>query len=512
MKAGQQRLEAALEEAVKGRETDRRLLAAANQQLASAHLIIGKAKSEAVPAVVGVQAVAKSVTPAAPPSRPRREDGSADVGRAIASVTRALPSDAGTSWLGPSSSQAGAQRAAVPPWPLPSEAASSNSSAIDGLRMEFKSGVESLGQQFAALVESIRPSPVPSLASGQQAPLVPVTTAPLAAAITETQTVSTNSQNQSSQNNGNGAGGSGNDRSWGGGRPLGSGGANGDGDPPDDGNGPGRGSNNDNHDEEKNKKKKEEEEKPQEEYHTPTGSPQRGAQSSGPNQGPPGDPPGGPPGGGGGPTRHPVPEHLRSEGDLFSREADGTLTSRKEAESLTFPRFNDVTSFNEAWMKTFNEVIYKSARREQANVWFNQIENIKEISFEDLNRTGAIFEQYDGKCMIATKKACEGQLILRRILRIEKEIKEKGGIMSGRQALRLVYLDNRTDKVRKALFNVRHFQVFKYPGDHMLGEFMEVWFKMESDQQQDVSEDQKRTILLEKLSDPNTGSKVLKPG
>ena len=81
--------------------------------------------------------------------------------------------------------------------------------------------------------------------------------------------------------------------------------------------------------------------------------------------------------------------------------------------------------------------MHKSGRRLLAHKWFGEIEDLS-IPISDLANPGSVFEQYDGKCLIATIEAVEGQLIGRVIAREIRKARKEGKIFAGRQALRLV--------------------------------------------------------------------------
>ena len=79
--------------------------------------------------------------------------------------------------------------------------------------------------------------------------------------------------------------------------------------------------------------------------------------------------------------------------------------------------------------------------------------------------------------------------------------------MTGRQSMRMVLENFKTDKVEKALFNFTHLHELPYPSDSKLDEFMEDWFRIEDDQEDPSTDRQKERILFAEIKN----SKVLKP-
>ena len=79
--------------------------------------------------------------------------------------------------------------------------------------------------------------------------------------------------------------------------------------------------------------------------------------------------------------------------------------------------------------------------------------------------------------------------------------------MTGRQSMRMILDNFKTDKIAKELFNVTHLHDLQYPGDSKLDEFMEDWFRIEDDQEDPSTDRQKERILFAKIQ----YSKALKP-
>ena len=140
------------------------------------------------------------------------------------------------------------------------------------------------------------------------------------------------------------------------------------------------------------------------------------------------------------------------------------------------------------------EVVGRSARSAKAKLWFAQIDDLANVSYEDLATPGVLFEQYDYVVAVATMKAVKGQLF-RRIRREEEEANRRGETMSGRQMLRMVLNSYQTDPVAKEMFNITHLNELPYLGDDRLAEFLEVWLRLLGDQEESISERQKKLLF-----------------
>ena len=199
-----------------------------------------------------------------------------------------------------------------------------------------------------------------------------------------------------------------------------------------------------------------------------------------------------------------VPDEVdAADGDIFDKDESGTITTRKEAETLTFPKFDSVGAFKQAWMDTRREVVYKSGRKPLASKWWRQIET---LTFDELATPGRIFEHYDGKVHAAALK-CVPEHLKRKITRVEDELYKRGIDMAGRQSLRMIFDNYKMDKVRKELYDINHLQTFLYPGDAKLDEFIERWYILIDNYEGNLEEVQKQRMLYGKIKK----STVLKP-
>ena len=84
---------------------------------------------------------------------------------------------------------------------------------------------------------------------------------------------------------------------------------------------------------------------------------------------------------------------------IFDFEPDGNCVTRKEAESLTIEKFADIVSFRKRWTSLRRRVINKSGRKFLARDWFDQINDLENVTKEMLLKPGKVFEQYDGKLL-----------------------------------------------------------------------------------------------------------------
>ena len=103
---------------------------------------------------------------------------------------------------------------------------------------------------------------------------------------------------------------------------------------------------------------------------------------------------------------------------IFDDAGDGTVVTRKEAESLTFPKFGEVESFRANWAEMRREIVNRSGRRRLCSLWWARVSDLS-ISFKQLGKVGRIFEQFDCKILVAVLKLVDGDL-KRKFLRIEE--------------------------------------------------------------------------------------------
>ena len=191
---------------------------------------------------------------------------------------------------------------------------------------------------------------------------------------------------------------------------------------------------------------------------------------------------------------------------MFDIEPNGDCVTRKEADKLVFQKFDGVMSFRDRWVEIRREVLHKSGRKALATIWFDQIKDVKGITFEQLAVTGSVFEQYDAKLLDAVLKAADKNLF-REIRREEDLLMRNGKDLTGRQALRIVYKAFTLNEVQEELFNVTHLQQIPYSGDDHMDEFLDIWIRVVNDQNGDTTEKQLEHIFYEKIK----GSKNLKP-
>ena len=115
---------------------------------------------------------------------------------------------------------------------------------------------------------------------------------------------------------------------------------------------------------------------------------------------------------------------------LFDHQTDGTVVTRKEAEVLTFPKFGGIESFRDDWCEARREVVFKSGRKQLCGPWWRQIEDVANVSFEDLADLGRMFEQYDGTIHVAALKSVTPAL-KRKLRRVEDRLYKEGIDMAG---------------------------------------------------------------------------------
>ena len=166
---------------------------------------------------------------------------------------------------------------------------------------------------------------------------------------------------------------------------------------------------------------------------------------------------------------------------MFDLEPNGDCVTRKEADKLVFQKFDGVMSFRDRWVEIRREVLHKSGRKALATAWFDQIKDVKGVTFEELGASGSVFEQYDAKLLDAVLKAADKNLF-RELRREEDLLMNQGKDLTGRQALRIAYKSFTLNEVQEELFNVTHLQQIPYSGDDHMEEFLDIWIRVVNDQ------------------------------
>ena len=80
----------------------------------------------------------------------------------------------------------------------------------------------------------------------------------------------------------------------------------------------------------------------------------------------------------------------------FNKEQSELVVTRKEADTLKFPKFGEVGKFRNTWTDARRIVVGQSGRAPKCVPWFQQIEKVKEVSYEDLCDTGALWPSQCG--------------------------------------------------------------------------------------------------------------------
>ena len=155
--------------------------------------------------------------------------------------------------------------------------------------------------------------------------------------------------------------------------------------------------------------------------------------------------------------------------------------------------------FREKWADVRRESVGRSARAAKATLWFDQIEDIKTVSYDSLGHIGAILEQYDYVVTVATMKATTGQLY-KRLRRAEEEAHRDHRLMTGRQMLRMVLENYQTDATAKELFNITRLHELPFLGDDRLAEFLDAWLRLLGDQEEPLSERNKELCFTTRSS------------
>ena len=196
---------------------------------------------------------------------------------------------------------------------------------------------------------------------------------------------------------------------------------------------------------------------------------------------------------------------------IFDFEPDGNCVTRKEAESLTLEKFTDIVSFRKRWTSLRRRVINKSGRKFLARDWFDQINDLENVTEAMLLKPGKVFEQYDGKLLDGL--LADGMLPAELAYNIEFEEQRRYNArprqpdLTGRLAARMVWEWYVVDATAKALFNINHLQELKYPGDAHMSQFLTDWLRILDDQDGVVDEKRREQIFYKKIK----SSTKLKP-
>ena len=115
------------------------------------------------------------------------------------------------------------------------------------------------------------------------------------------------------------------------------------------------------------------------------------------------------------------------------------MVSRKEADSLTFPKFGNIGQFRVNWSHARREVVGKSGQPKRiCGLWRRAIEEVDKYDVDKLANPGRTFEQYVSKIHTAALNRVS-YLLKRTILRVEEELYKKGIDMIGSQSMCMIY-------------------------------------------------------------------------
>ena len=162
------------------------------------------------------------------------------------------------------------------------------------------------------------------------------------------------------------------------------------------------------------------------------------------------------------------------------------IIRRHEADSLDFPKFDGSGSFRDKWSETRRTIQHQSGRPEESALWWKQVEDLENVTYEDLAESGPMFKAYDGKILVGLLKSVE-DLLKRKIMRYEELAHKNGKIFTGRQAGRLIFNDFKADNVSRNLLNITHLMNLAKPRDDNLAGFLLDWHRILDDQEYSLS-------------------------
>ena len=120
------------------------------------------------------------------------------------------------------------------------------------------------------------------------------------------------------------------------------------------------------------------------------------------------------------------------------------------------------------------EIFSKCGRGMDGYNWMVEIED-PDIAFEDLV-PAVNFLSLDAKILAAVMKALVPNSNLERDIRnTQKEMHKERRVLSGRQALRMVYDPYATNESRRELFNINHFWAIQFKGEAQMESFLLEW-------------------------------------
>ena len=142
----------------------------------------------------------------------------------------------------------------------------------------------------------------------------------------------------------------------------------------------------------------------------------------------------------------------------------GVTIQKKEQDKLSIPAFPTVLQLSNWRRRVRNEVATASARPHLALPWVMQTEDLA-ISDEQLQiNPQQEWSSLDAKLSVALQQIMKGELGRRVSLR-EEELNQKGLMMSGRQKLRLIYLEFAKDKKKATHAALQNLQGLRCSGD-----------------------------------------------
>ena len=177
--------------------------------------------------------------------------------------------------------------------------------------------------------------------------------------------------------------------------------------------------------------------------------------------------------------------------------------------TLKVPKWPHVHQLQQWLIQLGKNLVSVSTLNDMAEIKW--LQEVKTKTFEDLADSGANrFQKMDIKMateMQSAYKDADGALrLMQEIQILDEDITNKGGMIKGRQYVKLIMEHFKTDRSLDQAWQIEDLFSMEYPGDHRLTQFRYLWYKIVFCLKGEINLEQLRKLLRRRLGH----SKVLK--
>jgi len=176
----------------------------------------------------------------------------------------------------------------------------------------------------------------------------------------------------------------------------------------------------------------------------------------------------------------------------------GQKVKVKEADEIKIPSLPDVPKFLSWKQQVRDNIMSASGRGREVYPWILEVENMDISSASLANSAG--LDSLDVKLSAAINKIKKGR-VEKMLTNMDETAAAKGGYVSGRQKLRIIYEQYELDKAKGQLYDIRNLNSLVFPGDDHLEAFLDVWDEVVQRLSRHPGDDVLREILCPLLEE-----------